>query len=143
MHVFNDLPSFRSDMPKDRLSCNMRRNHLMAAVGLCLALVAYAALARLVGRPVVVGHADAYWVIIIERFSIYGLLGFLLSFLLPGRIAAACSLVIVVAVGLELPQMLIPDHAFAPMNVLQKAAGGIVGVFLAQTILTFLPRPPT
>ena len=82
----------------------MRRNHLMAAGGLCLALIANAALARLVGRPVVVGHAETYWAIIIERFSIYGLLGSLLSFLLPGRIAAACGLVIAVATGLELAQ---------------------------------------
>jgi len=27
--------------------------------------------------------------------------------------------------------------------VLQKAAGGTVGVLLAQTILAFLPRPPS
>jgi len=113
------------------------------AAALCLALIGYATFARLLGRPVIVGHADAYWVIIIERFSIYVLLGFLLSFLLPGRIAAACSLVLAVAMGLELAQTLISDHGFAPMDVLQKSAGGIVGVLLAQTILTFLPRPPT
>jgi hypothetical protein len=121
----------------------MRRNHLLAATALCLALIAYATFARLLGRPVIVGHADAYWVIIIERFSIYVLLGFLLSFLLPGRITAACSLVLAVAIGLELAQTLISDHGFAPMDVLQKSVGGIVGVLLAQTILTFLPRPPT
>ncbi|MDN3278931.1 hypothetical protein QWJ07_32040 [Frankia sp. RB7] len=143
LHVFNDIVSYHSDMPNDRLCFSMRRNHLMAAAGLCLALIAYATLARLVGRPVIVGHAETYWAIIIERFSIYGLLGFLLSFMLPGRIAAACSLVIVVAIGLELAQTLISDHAFASIDVLQKTAGGIVGVFLAQTILTFLPRPPT
>ena len=120
----------------------MRRNHLIAAAGLCLALIIYATLARLAGRQVVVGHAETYWVIIIERFSIYGLLGFVLSFLLPGRIIVACSLVIAVATGLELAQMAISDHSFASIDVLQKAAGGIVGVFLAQTILTFLPRPP-
>jgi hypothetical protein len=120
----------------------MRRNHLIAAVGICLALVIYATLARLAGRPVLVGHAEAYWVIVIERFSVYALLGFLLSFLLPGRIAIACSLVITVAIGLELAQTLIPDYDFAFMSVLQKTAGGIVGILLAQTILAFLPRPP-
>jgi len=121
----------------------MRRNHLIAAAGVCFTLIAYATLARLAGRPVLVGHAEAYWIIVIERFSVYGLLGFLFSFLLPGRIAVACSLVITVAIGLELALTLIPDRDPAFMDVLQKAAGGIVGVLLAQTILTFLPRPPT
>jgi hypothetical protein len=120
----------------------MRRNHFIAAAGICLALVIYATLVRLAGRPVLVGHAEAYWVIVIERFSVYGLLGFLLSFLLPGRITVACGLVIAVATGLEFAQTLIPDYNFAFMDVLQKAAGGIVGVLLAQTILAFLPRPP-
>jgi hypothetical protein len=52
----------------------MRRNHLIAAAGICLALIIYATLARLAGRPVLVVHAEAYWVVVIERFSAYGLL---------------------------------------------------------------------
>jgi hypothetical protein len=121
----------------------MRRNHLMAAAGICLALIVYATLARLAGRPVLVGHAEAYWVIIIERFSAYGLLGFLLSFLLPGRIRWACAFVVAVAVGLELLQALTLDRDPQFIDVLQKTAGGTVGVLLAQTILAFLPRPPS
>jgi len=120
----------------------MRRNHLIAAAGICLALIVYATLLRLAGRPVLVGHADVYWVIVIERFSVYGLLGFFLSFLLPGRIAVTCSLLIAVAIGLEFAQTLIPDYNFAFLNVFQRAAGGTVGILLAQTILAFLPRPP-
>ena len=89
------------------------------------------------------GHGEAYWVIVIERFSVYGMLGFLLSFLLPGRIAVACSLVITVAIGLDIAQALVSDQDPPFLVVLQKAAGGIVGVLLAQTILTFLPRPPS
>ncbi len=38
------------------------------------------------------------------------LLGFLMSFLLPGRLALACSLVIAVAMGLEVMQSFIPDR---------------------------------
>ncbi|MGY3293979.1 hypothetical protein ACVWWP_007046 [Bradyrhizobium sp. LM3.6] len=64
----------------------MRRNHLFAAASICLALIVYATLARLAGRPALMGHHEAYWVVVIERFSAYGLLGFLLSFLLPGPI---------------------------------------------------------
>lgn len=120
----------------------MRRNHLLAAAGVCSALIAYAVLARLAGRPVLVGHAEPYWVIVIERISVYGLLGVLFSFLLPGRTAVACSLVISVAIGLELAQLLIPDGVHAFTDVLQKTAGGIMGVLVAQTILSFLPRPP-
>jgi VanZ family protein len=81
--------------------------------------------------------------VVIERFSAYALLGFLLSFLLPGRVMAACSLILAVAILLEVLQALIPDRDPRVLDVLQKVAGGIVGVFIAQTILAFLPRPPS
>ncbi|WGD50691.1 VanZ family protein [Bradyrhizobium sp. CB1650] len=121
----------------------MRRNHLIAAAVICLALIVYATLARMAGRPALAGHAEAYWVVVIERFSAYGLLGFLLSFLLPGRFMLACTLVVAVAVGLEVMQALTPDRDARLLDVFQKAAGGIVGVLLAQTILAFLPRAPS
>jgi VanZ family protein len=121
----------------------MRRNHLIAAASICLALIVYATLARLSGRPALMGHHEAYWVVVIERFSAYGLLGFLLSFLLPGRFALACALVIAVAMGLEVMQSFIPDRDPGFLDVLQKAAGGTVGVMLAQMILAYLPRPPS
>jgi VanZ family protein len=121
----------------------MRRNHLLAATSVCLALIAYATLAKLAGRPALAGHAEAYWVVVIERFSAYALLGFLLSFLLPGRITGACLLVLAVAIFLEVFQAFIPDRDPRILDVLQKAAGGITGVLLAQTILAFLPRPPS
>jgi VanZ family protein len=121
----------------------MRRNHLITAAGICLALIAYATLTKLAGRPALMGHAEAYWVVAIERFSAYGLLGLLLSFLLPGRVGLACALVVAVAGGLEILQALTPDRDARLGDVFQKAAGGTVGVILAQTILAFLPRPPS
>lgn len=121
----------------------MFRNPLVAATGVCFALITYATLAKLAGRPVLVGHHEAYWIVVVERFSAYGLLGFLLSFLLPGRFRLACMLVLSVAIGLEVLQALTPDRDPALVDVLQKAAGGTVGVLLAQTILAFLPRPPS
>lgn len=121
----------------------MRRNHLLAATGVCLALITYATLARFAGQPALLGHGQSYWGIVIERFSAYALLGFLLSFLLPGRITGACVLVLAVAGFLEIFQALMLDQEPHILDVLQKAAGGIVGVFLAQTILAFLPRPPS
>jgi VanZ family protein len=118
----------------------MSRNHLILATGVCLALIAYASLAALTGRSVLLGHHEAYWVVVIERFSAYGLLGFLLAFLLPGRFTQACLLVIGVAITLELLQALRPDRDAAFFDVIQKAAGGVVGVSIAQTVLAFLPR---
>lgn len=88
----------------------MLRNPLIAATTLCLALIIYATLAKLTGRPVLVGHAEAYWIVVVERFSAYGLLGFLLSFLLPGRFGVACGFVVSVAIGLEVLQALTPDR---------------------------------
>lgn len=121
----------------------MLRNPLIAATAICLALISYATLAKLAGRPVLVGHSEAYWVVVVERFSAYGLLGFLFSFLLPGRFGFATGLVVSVAIGLEVLQALTPDRDPALLDGVQKAAGGTVGVLLAQTVLAFLPRPPS
>lgn len=121
----------------------MKRNKLIAAIGICFALIVYASLATLTGRPVLIGHHEAYWVVVIERFSAYGLLGFLLAFLLPGRFTQACLLVAFVAISLELLQALRPDRHAAFLDVIQKAAGGVIGVGIAQTVLAFLPRSPS
>lgn len=121
----------------------MVRNPIFASAGICLALITYATLAKLAGRPVLIGHHEAYWIVVVERFSAYGLLGFLFSFLLPGRFGVACALVISIAIGLEVLQAFTPDRDPAFQDMLQKAAGGTVGVLLAQTILAFLPRPPS
>ena len=132
--------AFESGQPVDRLcwrnapqSSHRSRGYLSRAHRL------YAMLAKLAGRPALMGHAEAYWVVVIERFSAYGLLGFLLSFLLPGRVKLACAFVVAVAVGLEVLQAVTPDRDPRFIDVLQKAAGGTVGVLLAQTILAFLP----
>lgn len=122
---------------------NMVRNPIFASAAICLALITYATLAKLTGRPVLIGHHEAYWIVVVERFSAYGLLGFLFSFLLPGRFGVACALVISIAIGLEVLQAFTPDRDPAFQDMLQKAAGGTVGVLLAQTILAFLPRPPS
>jgi hypothetical protein len=119
----------------------MTWNRLIVATGICLTLIVYACLAALAGRPVLFGHNEAYWVVVIERVSAYGLLGFLLAFLLPGRFTVACLLVIGVAISLELLQMLRPDRDATFFDLVQKAAGGFVGVSIAQAVLAFLPRP--
>ena len=120
----------------------MRQRQLIALTAICLALIVYATLIKLSGRPALVGHHEAYWIVVVERFCAYGILGLMLAFLLPGRFTAASSLVVGVAVLLEVLQTLIPTRDPALFDVIQKAAGGISGVFLAQAILVFLPRPP-
>src|SRR5882724_1764508 len=117
----------------------MRQKQLIAATAICLALIIYATLTRLAGRPVLVGHHEAYWIVVIERFSAYGLLGFLLSFLLPGRLFVASALVVGVAILLELFQTLVPNRDPALFDVIQKAAGGVTGALIAQAVLAFLP----
>lgn len=121
----------------------MNPNRLIAAMGICLTLIAYATLVRLMGRPALLGHAEAYWVIVIERFSAYGMLGFSLSFLLPGLCALSCGLAASVPILLELLLELIADREPAFFDLCQKVGGGIIGVTVAQAILMFLPRPPS
>ena len=118
----------------------MSRSKLLVATGICLLLIVYATLAAMTGRPVLVSHHEAYWIVMIERFGAYGLLGFLVAFLLPGRMTQACCFVIAVAIALELLQALRPDRDPALFDVLEKTAGGVFGVFLAQTVLAFLSR---
>ncbi|WP_354266489.1 VanZ family protein [Bradyrhizobium sp. I1.7.5] len=108
----------------------------------CLALIVYATLARLAARPALLGHAETYWVVVIERFSAYDLLGFLLSFLLSGRFTLSSALATSVPILLELLQALTPDHEPEFFDVSQTVVGGIIGVTLSQAILIFLPRPP-
>ena len=48
-----------------------------------------------------------------------------------------------VAMGLGVLQALTAGRDPGLLDVLEKAAGGTVGVILAQTILAFLPRPPS
>src|SRR3954454_3350377 len=80
----------------------MPQNRLMAATGMCLMLIAYATLIRLTGRAALLTHAEADWVVVIERLSAYGILGFSLSFVLPGLFSLSCALASSVPILLEL-----------------------------------------
>jgi VanZ family protein len=121
----------------------MRHNKLITATVVCVALTTYAALILLSGRPALGGHHADHWIFLVERFCAYGVLGLLLAFLLPGRFVVACFFVVCVAALLEVLQTLIPTRDPALFSLVQKVAGGISGVFLAQAILIFVPRPPS
>ena len=120
----------------------MPQNRLMAATGMCLVLIAYATLIRLTGRDALLGHAEADWLIVIERLSAYGILGFSLSFVLPGLLSLCCALAASVPILLELLLELIASREPAFFDLFQKIAGAIIGITLAQAVLAFLPRPP-
>src|SRR5882724_5169063 len=98
----------------------MRQKKLIAATAICLALIVYATPTKLSGRPALVGHHEAYWIVVVERFCAYGLC-LLIAFLLPGRITSASSLVVGVAVLLEFLQTLIPP-VLRRFDVIQKDA---------------------
>jgi len=135
--------AFESGQPVDRLcwrnapqSSHRSRGYLSRAHRLCDAGQARGPAGTHGPRGGLLGRRD-------RALQAYGLLGFLLSFLLPGRVKLACAFVVAVAVGLEVLQAVTPDRDPRFIDVLQKAAGGTVGVLLAQTILAFLPRPPS
>ena len=120
----------------------MPQNRLMAATGMCLVLIANATLIRLTGRAALLGHAEADWLSVIERLSAYGILGFSLSFVLPGLFSLCCALAASVPILLELLLKLIAGRALPFFDLFHKIAGGIIGITLAQAVLAFLPRPP-
>jgi hypothetical protein len=119
----------------------MRQKQLITATAICLALIVYATLTSLAGRPVLLGHSEAFWIVVVERFSAFAVLGLMISLLLPGRVLLACTLVASLAIILELLQCLIPTRDPGFFDILQKIAGGISGAVIAQGVMMFLPRP--
>jgi hypothetical protein len=123
------------------MGIRMRQKQLIVATAVCLALIVYATLTSLAGRPVLVGHSEAFWIVVIERISAFAVLGSMISFLLPGRAVLTCALVASAAITLELFQFLIPSRDPGFFDALQKIAGGITGAAIAQAVMMFLPRP--
>jgi hypothetical protein len=78
------------------------------------------------------GRHEGLRIVIFERFVAYPVLGFLLSWLLPGSIILTSAIVAGIAISLELLQGLRPDRDPAQLDALEKAAGGIVGVFVSR-----------
>ena len=112
----------------------MHRTHVVALTVTCFLLIAYATLTSLSGRPVLLGPNEPSWIVVIERFVAYLIFGFLLGQILSGRALVACTIVVSMAILLELLQGLRPDRDPAILDVLEKAAGGIVGVFISRLL---------
>lgn len=110
----------------------MRQICIIAVTIACLLLIGYATLTSHSGRPVLLGRHESLEVVIFERFAAYLVLGFLLSWLFPGRMILTCAIVAGIAISLELLQGLRPDRDPAALDALQKATGGIVGVLASR-----------
>jgi|SRR5579875_1522645 len=63
----------------------------------------------------------------VERFSAYAVLGLVLAFAFRRRRLAVSAFVVLLAVGLEFGQLLIPTRDARLMDALVKAAGGLAG----------------
>ncbi|WP_426434879.1 VanZ family protein [Bradyrhizobium genosp. P] len=123
-----------SQTPIEATKRRMHRTPVIAATVACFLLIAYATLTSLSSRPVLLGPNEALWIVVIERLVAYLIFGLLLSWLLPGRAILACTIVVSMAILLELLQELRPDRDPAMLDVLEKAAGGIVGVFISRLL---------
>ncbi|WGR97245.1 VanZ family protein [Bradyrhizobium sp. ISRA443] len=104
---------------------------MIAVTVACLLLIGYATLTSHSGRPVLLGRHESLGVVIFERFAAYLVLGFLLSWLFPGRMILTCAIVAGIAISLELLQDC-GDRDPAALDALQKATGGIVGVLASR-----------
>jgi len=79
-------------------------------------------------------------VVIVERFGAYGLLGLLFCLAYPRRIALVCLLLFGSAVVLELLQIVILDRDARVIDVVEKLAGGAVGIVSSRALLSVAGR---
>jgi hypothetical protein len=99
----------------------------VAAWGALLAILAIT-LGPIGMRPVSGGPVQ------IERFLAFAVLGGLFGLAYPGRWRTVLALVVGAAIGFEILQAVTPDRHGRFADLAVKAAGGAVGVILAQAI---------
>lgn len=98
---------------------------------LALALIAFATLASPGMRPRIEG------IVQFERFAAFFVLGLLFAAFYPRRIRTVLAIVILIAIGLELLQLLMPSRHARLSDLLVKIVGGASGVavrYLAKLI---------
>src|SRR5258708_9376360 len=114
----------------------MFRKLIAAAAWSCFIFIIYATLSSLSRRPQLTGN-EWELIVFIERFGAYALLGSLFVLAYPRRITFVCLLVLGSAVLLELLQIFVPDRDARISDALEKLAGGVVGISLADAVVTF------
>jgi VanZ family protein len=93
--------------------------------------IVYATLTPMASRPELAVDETAR-IVLLERFVAYALLGFLLRLAYPRRTLFVLFLIIGLAIGLELSQLLVPDRDARAIDAVEKLAGGFVGIWLAR-----------
>jgi len=109
------------------------RGFLRVLPWLTLAFIVFATLSSLEMRPKIGGAVH------IERFGAFWLLGFLFAAAYSRRIMTVLVLVMAVAVGLELFQLLSPGRHARLSDLLVKLAGGVGGVVTLGLASRLLP----
>ena len=117
---------------------NLQKISLCAA-WLCIAFIIYATLSPLGSRPELTVDEPAR-IVFLERFLAYALMGFLLTLAYPRRSLLVLLLIIGLAIGLELSQLLIPDRDARVIDAIEKLAGGLIGIWLARLFQRLIQR---
>ena len=111
----------------------MSRKFVTVAAWVVFACIAFVTLSPIGLRPKI---ADPT----LERFAAFAVLGLLLGMAYPSRRALFAALIIAAAVALEFLQLFIPDRDAVFVEMLVKAAGGLVGVGFAVILSRVFPR---
>ena len=105
---------------------------LMAAWSFLL-FVIYATLTSAGARPELT-QDEPEWVVFVERFGAYAILGALFFLAYPRHVGLVCLFIIGGAVILELLQLLIPDRDARVIDAIEKMTGGVTGIVVARTL---------
>jgi len=107
----------------------MLNKAICGAAWSCLIFIIYATLSPRGLRPTLT-YDEPFFVVLIERFGAYAVLGCLLSLAYPRQVAFVCFIVFGAAVALELLQVFIPGRHGRIPDSLEKLAGGAFGILM-------------
>jgi hypothetical protein len=96
-----------------------------------LAFIAYATISPIQYRPTLPMPSS------FERFAAFAVLGSVFCAAYPGRMVFVCLIVVGGAVLLEVAQLLTPDRDGRILDLIEKMAGGAVGIVTGRAILSF------
>ena len=100
-----------------------------------LALIAYATLCPLSGRPEIKSLFSHF-----DHYLAFAVAGSLFALAYPRQTLFVCILVLGSAVLLELSQLLTPDRHARAMDALRKIIGGAIGIAFARAAISLYRR---
>jgi glycopeptide antibiotics resistance protein len=101
------------------------------AAWICLVLITIATLVPIHLRPQLT-TTEPVSVVVLERFAAFALLGFLFALAHPRRPKLVIAIVFGSAALLEFLQIFIPDRDARVLDVIEKTAGGAVGMIATR-----------